>query len=165
LRTLVVVYSRTGRTLSVGERIAESLNADLEIIEEARSRRGIPGFVRSALEALRKRTPPIAEPKRDPRNYDIVIVGSPIWAGRMASPIRTYLSRFNGTFRGAAFFCTSSNGRNDRALTEMSRVASVEPIATMEIPKRQLKEGKDSGAIDRFIGRIRERGAEGGTSR
>ena len=161
MKALVVVYSRSGRTLEVGRRIAEELSADLEIIEERQSRKGIFGFVRSGYEALRKKTPPIAEPKRDPRDYDIVIAGSPIWAGRMASPIRTYLSRFGGIFRQGVFFCTSSSGKNAAALTEMGRVASGEPKATMEISKRQLKEGTASGVIARFVGRIQEGIAEG----
>jgi len=153
LKGLVVVYSRTGRTLAVGEKIAARLGADIERIAEPRERRGIFGFVRSGYEALREKKPPIVEPKRDPSRYDIVIVGTPIWAGRMASPMRTYLSRFAGGFHRAAFFATSSSGRNDAALRGMARVAGVEPIAVMELAPRDLKEDVEN-RIERFIAEV-----------
>ena len=71
----------------------------------------------------------------------------------MASPMRTYLSRFAGGFHRAAFFATSSSGRNDAALRGMARVAGVEPIAVMELAPRDLKEDVEN-RIERFIAEV-----------
>ncbi|KUK03189.1 MAG: hypothetical protein XD45_0757 [Thermotoga sp. 50_64] len=54
MKTLVVVYSRTGNALSGAKKIADELQADLEVIEGKTNRRGILGFLRSGYEALKK---------------------------------------------------------------------------------------------------------------
>ncbi|MBC7098879.1 NAD(P)H-dependent oxidoreductase [Candidatus Bipolaricaulota bacterium] len=154
MKTLVVVYSRTGTTLSLAKGIADALAADLEVIEDRVNRRGLLGFLRSGYEALRKKLPPIADPKHDPEDYDLVVVGTPIWAGRMSSPVRAYLHRFRGKLRKAAFFATSAGGGHQNALAEMAQVADVEPIPTLELAADQLKRGNAAEAVDEFIARL-----------
>lgn len=156
MKSLVVVYSGTGSTLSVAQRIATELGADLETIEDKVDRKGILGFLRSGYEALREKTPPIAEPKHNPRKYDLVVVGTPIWAGRMSSPVRTYLSRTSGLFKQVAFFCTSRGGGNQRVFFEMARIAAAEPIATLELTSAQVKAGEGSTSIQNFVSKVRE---------
>lgn len=154
MKTLVAIYSRSGTTLSVGKRIADALGADLEVIEDRVNRRGILGFLRSGYEALAKRGPPIAEPKHDPGDYDLVVVGTPIWAGRMSSPARAYLHRFRGKLPRAAFFATSAGGGHEKALSEMGELAGVEPLATLEITRRQIDVGSADGPIADFVAEI-----------
>lgn len=161
MKALVVVYSWTGRTLSLARQIAEELGADLEAIHDRTGRRGLLGFLRSGYEALSGKIPPIAEPKHDPGEYDLVVIGTPIWAGRMSSPVRAYLHRFRGKLRRAAFFATSGGGGHKKALAEMARVADVEPISTLELTADQLESGRATEAIGEFIARLREAQAPG----
>jgi len=156
MNALVVIYSRTGRTRRVGQEIAAALGAELEVIADRRSRRGLFGFLRSGCEALQAKTPAITPPQHDPRDYDLVVIGTPIWGGRMASPIRTYLMRFRGAFRRAAFFCTSQGGGHRDALAEMARLAGVEPVATLEVSAREMQLGQDAEAIKEFAARLAE---------
>ncbi|MCD6363048.1 MAG: flavodoxin family protein [Synergistetes bacterium] len=58
MKTLVVVYSRTGITLSLAKKIARELQADLEIIRDNVNRKGVLGFLRSGYEAVRKKFRP-----------------------------------------------------------------------------------------------------------
>ena len=156
MKVLVVVYSRSGRTLSLAERIAQELGADLEVIRDRTNRRGLLGFLRSGYVALRGRTPPVEETTYDPRAYDLVIVGTPIWAGRISSPIRTYLSRTTGSFKRVAFFCTSEGGGHRGAFAEMARIAAAEPLATLELSSSQMNRGEGSKAIQDFVSKLRE---------
>lgn len=151
MKVLVVGYSRSGTTLSVAERIAELLGADLELIRERTSRRGILGLLRSGYEALTRKTPPIEEPEHDPSAYDLVVVGTPIWAGRMSSPVRAYLTRMRGSLKRVAFFCTSGGGGHKKALSEMARVAGAKPIATLELTSDQIKRNEYSNALRDFV--------------
>jgi len=151
MKILVVVYSRTGNTLSVAKRIAGELQADLEVIEDKTDRKGILGFLRSGYEALRKKVPPIAEPKHNPGDYELVIIGTPIWAGRMSSPVRAYLLRFHGRFGQGAFFATSAGGGYGKALAEMAEVVAAKPLATVEITSDQVRKGKEVEALKAFL--------------
>jgi len=151
MKILVVVYSRTETTLSVAEKIASELQADIEVIEDKTDRKGILSVLRSGYEALRKEIPPIAEPKYNPSDYELIIIGTPIWAGRMSSPVRAYLSRFRGHFQQVAFFATSAGGGHGKALAEMGELAAAKPLATVEITSKQIKRGKEVEALEAFL--------------
>ena len=155
MKTLVVVYSRTGNTLSVAKRIAKELDADLEIIKDKTNRKGTLGFLRSGYESVRKKVPAIVEPKYDPRDFDLVIIGTPIWAGSMSSPVRAYILRFHGQFKRVAFFATSAGGSHDKALNEMAELAEAKPLAKIDISLNQLKRDNGEGVIKTFIEAIR----------
>jgi len=155
MKTLVVVYSRTGNTLSLSKRIADELKADLEVIEDNIDRKGILGFLRSGYESLRKKIPPIAEPKHNPGDYELIIIGTPIWAGGMSSPVRAYLMRFRGQLRKVAFFATSAGGGHGKALAKMAELAAAEPLATVEITSHRIGKGKETEALKTFLEAIK----------
>jgi len=151
MKALVVVCSRTGNTLSIAKRIARELQADLEIIKDKTNRKGILGFLCSGYEALRKKIPSIEEPKHNPGDYDLVIIGTPIWAGRMSSPVRAYLLRFRGCFGQVAFLATSMGGGHEKALTEMAEILETKPLATVEINSFRLRKKREKEVIKAFL--------------
>jgi flavodoxin len=106
VKTLVVYYSRTGTTKKVAEFISSKLNCDLEEIVDVKSRKGVVGWLRSGMEATTNKNASINESKYDLASYDLVIVGTPIWNGRISSPMRTYLNQNKDGLRRAGFFCT-----------------------------------------------------------
>ncbi|MEM3432819.1 MAG: hypothetical protein QXP27_01440, partial [Candidatus Methanomethyliaceae archaeon] len=108
MKKLVVFYSRTGTTSLVAQKIAEKINGDLEEIKDAKNRAGIIGFLRSGYEGARRKLTIIAETKYDPAQYDLIVIGTPVWAGNMSSPIRTYIVKNREKFNKVAFFCTLS---------------------------------------------------------
>lgn len=136
-RTLVVYYSRSGNTRLVAEKLAKVLGADLEPIVDPTPRKGPLGYLRSGLQALTGAEPDIAAATHDPSTYDAVFVGSPVWAARLASPVRTYLTRHRRNFRSVSFFVTCSNDF-ERALRQMAAAAGTEPEATLAVSDDNL---------------------------
>jgi hypothetical protein len=61
-----------------------------------------------ALDAIIRRKPPIVQARHEVRDYDVIILGSPVWAADMATPMRSFLAREKGRISQAAFFCTQS---------------------------------------------------------
>lgn len=59
--------------------IARSLKADIEEIKDKRNRTGVFGFLKSGYEALFKKLVDIQPINKNPEEYDLVIVGSPVW--------------------------------------------------------------------------------------
>ncbi|MFZ0924850.1 MAG: NAD(P)H-dependent oxidoreductase [Halobacteriota archaeon] len=90
MKTLVAYYSRTGNTKKVAEALAENLNADVESITSDTKDKGMG---RLAMQAFLRVHAKIAQTMNDAASYDLVVVGSPVWAGKMSSPIRTYLAK------------------------------------------------------------------------
>ncbi len=149
---LVVFHSRSGITRRIAQAVAESLQADIEEIVDLKKRTGLFGFLGAGRDAMRRACSPIGEPVNDPADYDIVIVGSPVWVGRMSSPVRSYLSRHRGRFRGIAFFCTCGGKNNDVALfAEMAEVADCTPRAVMMVTDAEEAKGTEWDKVRAFL--------------
>lgn len=106
MKTLIVYFSRTGNTRKVAEELKTQLSADVEEITEPTGRAGPIRWLQSGREAMNGVTPKINEPAKDPSGYEMIIVGTPVWAGRMASPVRSYLTKMKGKMSRVAFYCT-----------------------------------------------------------
>jgi flavodoxin len=118
-KILVVSYSRGGRTRSVARQLAEVLGADEEEILVSGKRKGRLGLLRCVFEALAEIKPRIHGMRHDPRDYDIVVIGSPVWAARVSSPVRSYLCRYASVMPRVALFCTMSSSGAEQCLAEM----------------------------------------------
>ena len=77
----------------IAETISESLDCDIEEIVDKEKRGGILGYLKSGYEASRNKLSIIEDPKHDLSKYDLLIVGTPVWAGKMSVPLRTYLHK------------------------------------------------------------------------
>jgi flavodoxin len=110
---LCLYYSRTGRTEEAMQEIAAALNAELVEITDDVDRSGLRGFLRAGREAMRSSTHPL-EPYHTEKNledYRLVILGTPVWAGRCASPIRALLKRRGLEMARVAYVLTRSSDR------------------------------------------------------
>lgn len=151
MKTLVVVYSRTGWTRRVGEEIARECGAELRVIEDVNSRRGLFGYWRSIQDARKARQPAIKPMSLDLRPYDLVILGAPVWAGHMAAPMRSFIQRYKQELRRVAVFCTMRGSGADRALAEMAQALGRSPVARLALRDSDIKKGA-SAQIRDFLG-------------
>ena len=83
---------------------------------------------------------PINPPKADPSTYDIIIVGTPIWAWNISSPVRSYLAAMKGKLPRVAFFCTMGSKAGE-TFKVMEVLAGKAPVATLEIMTGDAKSG------------------------
>ncbi len=106
---LCVCYSRTGKTEALMQELAASLGGcELVKLTDGVERAGIIGWVRSGLDAMARHVPPVERPetKLPLGEYDLVIVGTPVWAGRCSAPARSFLLQFGEELRAAAWVIT-----------------------------------------------------------
>lgn len=87
-KILIIYYSRTGFTKKVAEELAAEWKCNVEAIEDVKSRGGFMGYMRSVFEALKKKLPDIKPMQTDPSQYKLVVIGSPVWASNIPSPVR-----------------------------------------------------------------------------
>jgi flavodoxin len=154
-KALVVYYSRTGATRRVAEELARQLGADLERIQDVRGRSGIFGFARSGREAIQRHLPEIREPALDPGQYQLVVLGTPVWAGTMSSPMRTYITRNRDRLRQVAFFCTQGGENTGRTFAEMAEVCGRSAAATLSLRRETVLKGAAGPPIGDFADRLR----------
>ncbi|MGM5482771.1 MAG: flavodoxin family protein [Nanobdellota archaeon] len=154
MKVLVVWYSRTGITRKAGQAITKKLNADCEEIYDAVDRSGVSGSLKSGKDAIQKKTTSLKPLKKNPEDYDIVVIGTPVWAFTMCPAIRTYLKRFKGKIASAAFFCSMNSSGDKKTLQHMREISKITtPCAEYSCKSADVK--NDRFNIDEFIRKIK----------
>lgn len=155
-KILVVFYSRSGRTKKVAKTISEILKCDIEEIFDTKDRRGVSGFLSAGNDAVNRRFTTIKELKKNPSIYDLVIIGTPIWAGNISAPIRTYLSLHKEDFKNVAFFCTCLGSGAKKVFTDMENICQKPPLALLDLTSREVNRDQYLQKVKEFIKNLEE---------
>lgn len=155
MQTLVVFFSRDGHTRTVGDLIAKELASDSEEILEITKRSGPIGFMKSGFEASQGKLAKILPIKKDPSGYDLIVIGTPIWARNVSSPVRTYIVENNAKFKNVAFFCTEGSTGSEEAFTEMEKISGKKPKSTLRITTEDQRKGATSDMVKKFAAELK----------
>ena len=123
MKALVAYYSRTGKTRTAAMQVSEILGCGSEEIRDTARRSGLLGYLRSGLEGAMRRKARIKKVSLDPRSYDLLIVATPLWAGKISSPVRSYLSLFPRGLPPVALLCTGDDAPRKAAVKGQWRAA------------------------------------------
>ncbi len=148
---LVVYYTRTGNTRKIAKEIAEKLNADLEEIVDKTKRSGLIGWLRSGYQATTEKLTEIEEIKKKPEEYEILILGTPNWGGKMTPALRTYITQYKDQINKLACFITLGGRKGDELIQSIGKFCEKDPIATLQILRAELKNNKYQEKLDKFI--------------
>lgn len=114
-KALVVVFSYSGSTLTVAERVREATGADLFRVETTDA---YPDEY-SAMTAQVQREqdegylPPLAATVEDWESYDVVYLGAPVWWDQLPHVMRSFLTQHDLSGKTVAPFCTSGGSSID----------------------------------------------------
>ena len=110
MRILVLYYSLEGNTCYIAEKIAETVGADLQALKPIQEIK-LNGFkvVRGGRQVVYGKRPQLEPLSLDPGEYDLVFVGTPVWAFTYAPALRTCF-REHGQSGKVACFCTHEGG-------------------------------------------------------
>ena len=133
---LCMYYSRTGNTKQTMEEIAGTLDAELVELQDGIDRSGWGGWLRSGLDAVRRttrRTKPFHTKKKLPY-YRLVIIGSPVWAGRCSSVARGFLKEYGKDIQNAAYvLLRGSEDRNEEIFEQMDMYTPCGHVAAVSL--------------------------------
>lgn len=133
---LCVYYSRTGHTRAAAAALSERLRCELLELDDGDERRGPFGYLRAGLEAVRVSTPPLPEPNTrwSLDVYRLVVLGTPVWAGRCSSVMRTFLDEYGLLLRDTAFLIThQSDGAYPQVFRQMDRYLPRRHVAEVSL--------------------------------
>jgi len=140
LKILVVYYSKTGHTRKIAQDIAKQMEADLEDINDQKKRTGLLGFIFGGRDALTKKETRISEMKKNPAEYDLVIFGSPVWAGNITPAVRTYINQYGDSIRSTAFFFSSGGKTPDQVFEKLLSLLKEKPVAMTGISVSEMND-------------------------
>ncbi len=151
MKSLVVYYTRSQTTKKVGEAIAKALVCNSEEIIDTANRKGLFGWLRSGRDAMRKRTTTILPTKFNPIDYDLVIMGTPIWGSLPTPAIRTYIEQHKLDFKKVAFFSTSGSTNVGSAFAELTLICGKSPQGVLGLKQDEVKKSDTTEKINQFI--------------
>jgi flavodoxin len=149
--TLIVYYSRTGFTKQLAHELAVNLKADLEEIIDKKDRSGALGYLFSGRDALKEIPADIQKMMRNPANYSLVIICTPVWAFKMSTPILTFLKQSGEFCANVAFVATQGSSGAEKAFAQMSRILRKGPRATLVVTAKEIAQNKYAEKIKKFI--------------
>ena len=155
MKTLIVFYSRSGITRKVAEELRQNLDCDIEELKDKKDRSGSLGYMRSVINSLRKTPADLEEIGNDPSNYELVIIGTPVWTMKMSTPTRTYIQQNHPKFNNVAFFATAGGNNFEGTFSEMRELIGT-PIAEKGFQTKEVNEGTYKSNVASFAGKIRE---------
>ena len=123
LGAAVIFFSLDGNTRHLAELIAEGARAEL-IELTPRKEQPSGSTIKHIWGATQLSLPeePLLEPiKQDPHDYDLLFVGTPVWSGGVAPPVRTFL-RGTEFFRHRFALFAAYSGRTGRVFREFNEL-------------------------------------------
>jgi flavodoxin len=155
----IIYYSRTGNTRQAAKLLEEKLkeqNRTVNVIEIEAVKK--PGFFKAGYAAFRQKELPIKNPSFDLKEFDEIVVGSPIWAHKPAPFIKTFFNKaINGKGKNVGLFVTGGgpSGSQTKAIDMMKRYAQsqdfvpVDTFCTLQMKTGKIKDGAQT--IDQFM--------------
>jgi hypothetical protein len=102
------------------------------------------------LEATGKRPSTILPKKHEVSSYDLVVIGTPVWAWSLSSPVRAYLMATASQLPKVAFFCTLGGSGSENAFAQMTAIVGKEPRAVCAITQREALSENYSDRLSPF---------------
>jgi flavodoxin len=153
-KTLIVYHSRTGYTRRIARQLADRLGADLDEIRIVQPMHGALGYAACAIEAMAGLAPALRPMRHMPTDYDLIIVGTPVWFWSLSSPVRSWLETFGSRGKRFAFFCTMGGSGASRVFAAMKELTGREPLATLALTDNEVDAAARS-KFDAFVQEVR----------
>ncbi len=123
----------------------------IEEIEDLKNRDGKIGYAKAAKDAFMGKETEIEEVTYAPADFDMVLLGTPVWSGTIAPAIRTYLNKYKNDLNKVAFFCTHGGGGESKTFKVMGKICGLEPQATLSLRDKDVKKVKHFEVLEKFV--------------
>ena len=113
MKTVIIYFSLTGFTKSIAETMAKTLDAELIplISEDAQSNDSkFISILKGGSQVMGKKKPKLIEYNFNPADYDLVIIGTPVWAWSFVPALRTFFGEHDLAGKKVAVYATHQGG-------------------------------------------------------
>ena len=158
MKTLILYYSRTGNTGKVAQALQQALGADLCQIDCPRYRPGGLRYLLAGYDSLRGRLPQIDLPDVAIADFDLVLLGAPVWTSYPATPLRALLAttpQFTGQV--GLFMTLGGHSEPQKAFDGVAEHLSMPLIATLAVPQSAVEQDGFADQISAFTEKLTDR--------
>ena len=133
MKTAIVYYSMHGNVRYVSEKVAKELGADLiELVPvKAYPDKGAMQFIWGGSAVTFKKKPELEPYTFNASDYDLVIIGTPVWASNFTPPLRTFFENNDLTGKKIAVIATSAGGDSSKCLEAVKIASKADSLAAV----------------------------------
>lgn len=123
MKKLVIYYSHDGNTKFIAETIAREINADITELKTKKTMNasGLMKVGWGVRQLVSQSEPALLTMEKKPADYDLIIIGSPVWTYTFAPPIRTFLKNHSMLGKKIGLFCCHG-GQTGKTLENMKKL-------------------------------------------
>ena len=131
MKPLIVYYSHSGNNEKLALELKDRLGCDMYEVKEKKKRKSLSILV----DSLMKRNSRLAPLDFDVRGYGPVILLTPVWAGKIAAPMRTFIKKEKDKLTDYSFItlCSGAAGQREKITAELSALTPQKPAAVAEL--------------------------------
>ena len=121
-KVAVIYYSLEGHTQFVAEKISERLGCPVIRIRLKKEFSTVNTFFKffwAGKSSVFRETPALADQSLDLEAYATIILATPVWAGNLSSPVRSFLSKHRLEKKRVFLVATNSGGSSERCFATM----------------------------------------------
>lgn len=156
MKILVVYYSKTGSTEKVANDLAKKFDAEIDKIIDLTDRSGIVGWMYGGRDAMKGKLTEI-KTEKNPKDYDLVIIGTPVWAWNSSPAARSYVAKFKNEFNKVVIFTTSGSTPPEKPVKYLETILEKKVECLAGWTTAELKNDKKYEEImERFVSKIRQ---------
>ena len=113
MKTAVIYYSFEGNSALIAKTIKDAINADIFEIKtvEQKKRSGFAKYAWGGAQAVMNKKPALLPLSADINAYDLVILGTPVWADSPAPAMVSFLCSAKISGKKIALFCCHGGGK------------------------------------------------------
>ena len=109
------------------------------------------GFARGGKDAISEKIIDLGPFEHDVSDYDLVYLGVPVWAGKAANPMISYIKQNEGKFNDVKFFVTAGGSGFEGAIEQMEKYVGKAPLKTLTLVTKQVKHDEFDEELASFI--------------
>lgn len=117
MKTLIIYYSETGSTEVISQVLSYHLKADMAQIRDMKPRDGFKNKLVAPFDAFRENKTEIYPPNINLSSYDLIYIGTPVWASKPTPAILTIIDNIDLRGKDVILFATM-NGTGGAATIE-----------------------------------------------
>lgn len=131
MKPLIVYYSHSGNNEKLALELRDRMNCDMYEIKEKKKRKNLSIL----FDVLTKRNSRLAPLDFDVSGYGPVILLAPIWAGKIAAPMRTFIKMEKDKLTDYSFItlCSGAAGQREKIAAELAALTTQKPAAVAEL--------------------------------
>ena len=158
MKTLIVYYSLEGNTKEAAEKIAQALSCDTMQLLPVKDipKKGLLKFLHGGSGATKGKGTDLQPYTADAKDYDAIIIGTPVWAGKPSMAVNQFISDFGPSEKVMGAFAFAG-GNSDKCLQILKgKYPSIKCTVGLHDRNSKKLAAENDSKIESFVHSLKE---------